>query len=188
MKNEIILADPPWMYRDKANAGKRGAGYKYACITIGELGALEPKTIAAPDCALFLWATFPLLTEALWLINKWGFKYRTVAFTWVKTNKVSKSYAFGMGNWTRSNAEVCLLATIGKPKRVNAGVQQIVQAPRLKHSAKPPKVRERIVKLMGDRPRIELFARDKAPGWEATGLELDGRDIREFLDSHALKT
>ena len=94
----------------------------YSTMSIDELCALPVPELAAKDCALFLWATFPQLSEALHLIRAWGFRYKTVAFVWLKSNRKSPSWFYGMGYWTRSNAEICLLATKGKPKRQSAGV------------------------------------------------------------------
>lgn len=112
-----------------------------------------------------------MLREALELIEAWGFKYKTIAFNWIKQNKSGAGLFWGLGNWTRSNSEICLLAIRGKPKRISAAVHSVVMAPVQKHSQKPDEVRERIVKLVGDVPRIELFARAAAPGWDCWGNE-----------------
>ncbi len=182
MKYNIIYADPAWSYRDEANAGNRGAVHKYPVLTDEDIKKLPVADLAAPDCALFLWITFPKLDIALDVINAWGFKYKTCAFTWVKTNKVKKDSLFwGMGNFTRSNAEVCLLATRGKPKRVSASVHQVIMTPIDKHSKKPNEARLRIEQLMGDVSRVELFAREAAPGWDAIGNEINNLDIRDVL-------
>ena len=134
---------------------------------------------------LHLWATLPLIFEAEAVIKSWGFKYKTCAFAWVKTNKRTniKQTSFlphdnfdsfwGMGGWTRSNIEICLLATKGKPQRVGKGVHQIIYAPIDKHSKKPEETRERIIELMGDLPRVELFARQPSEGWDIWGNELE---------------
>ena len=114
----------------------------------------------------------PKLNECFELISNWGFTYKTVAFTWIKKNKKSNTYFWGMGGWTRANPELCLLATKGNPKRINAGVHSVVDAPIQEHSKKPDEVRDRIVKLMGDLPRIELFARDSVDGWDVWGDEI----------------
>lgn len=106
------------------------------------------------------------------MIDAWGFVYKTIAFAWVKENKKSGGLFWGLGNWTRSNVEVCLLATKGKPKRINAGVHSVVMSPIGRHSEKPSEVRDRIVKLCGDVPRIELFARQEAEGWDCWGNEV----------------
>ena len=158
-KYNIIYADPPWSYKDKCNAGKRGAGYKYPTQGIDWIKNLPVQNICADDCFLFLWVTMPLLQEGLDTIKAWGFQYKTCAFTWVKKNKNKDSWFWGMGNFTRSNAELCLLGVKGKPKRVSAYVHSVVDTPIEGHSVKPATVRDRIVELCGDLPRIELFAR-----------------------------
>jgi N6-adenosine-specific RNA methylase IME4 len=137
-----------------------------------ELRALPIGEIADRNSMLFLWVTMPKLNEVFDLIKAWGFEYKTVAFTWVKRNKKSQSWFWGMGRWTRANAEVCLLATKGSPKRISAGVHSLVESSIEAHSKKPNEVRERIVRLVGDLPRIELFAREVAPGWDAWGNEI----------------
>jgi N6-adenosine-specific RNA methylase IME4 len=111
------------------------------------------------------------MREALDVIESWGFEYKTVGFTWIKKSKNGNN-SVGMGWYTRSNAEVCLLAKKGKPKVIDHGVRQVVESLREKHSKKPSEVRDRIVKLCGDIPRIELFARDKVKGWDSWGKEV----------------
>ena len=171
-KYNIIYADPPWSYRDKALAGNRGACCKYPVQSQGWLNSLPVQDIADKDCVLVLWVTMPKLDECFGLIKAWGFEYKTCAFTWVKRNKKALSWFMGMGRWTRANAELCLLATKGNPKRMNAGVRSIIDAPREEHSKKPNQVRDRIVTLLGDLPRIELFARRRAAGWDCWGNEI----------------
>ena len=114
----------------------------------------------------------PKLNEVFDVISAWGFEYKTCAFTWIKKNKKSDSLFMGMGQWTRANAELCLLATKGKIKRIDAGVHSVIQSPLEKHSKKPNEVRKRIVQLLGDLPRIELFARERFEGWDAWGNEI----------------
>lgn len=171
-KYQIIYADPPWSYRDKCNAGQRGAAFKYQTMTIDDIKSLPVQNIADDNCVLFLWATMPLLQEALDTIKAWKFKYKTVGFAWVKMNKIKATPFWGMGNWTRSCGEVCLLAVKGKPQRVSKSVHSVVMSPIEAHSKKPAEVRERIVKLMGDVPRIELFARQQVEGWDCWGNEV----------------
>ena len=133
---------------------------------IEELCALPVSEITEKDCVLFLWATFPQLKEALQLIKAWGFTYKTVAFVWLKTNKKALTWFYGLGFWTRGNAEICLLATKGHPKRQAKNIHQLIISPIEEHSKKPEEARKKIVALMGDIPRIELFARKESPGWE----------------------
>ena len=139
---------------------------------IEDICALPVSSIASPDCALFLWVTFPVLPDAFRVLGAWGFTYKTVAFVWVKRNRKTPSLFWGMGHWTRANAELCLLATKGNPKRISAGVHQIIESPIEEHSKKPDETRHRITELVGDLPRIELFARQKTPGWDVWGNEV----------------
>lgn len=171
----IIYADPPWSYRDKGNAGQRGSSHKYTCLTVAEICALPVAEIAAKDCLLAMWWVPPMPREALQVIDAWGFTLKTMkGFTWHKRTKNGLSH-FGMGHWTRANSEDCLFAVRGQPRRVNAGVRQIIDAPIGRHSEKPAEARVRLVRLMGNVPRIELFARVQAPGWNAWGLEAEER-------------
>jgi N6-adenosine-specific RNA methylase IME4 len=185
MQFNVIYADPAWHYNDKALAGDRGAGCKYPLLKDKDLYALPVESIAAPDCALFMWATMPKLAEALQCGKSWGFEYKTNAFTWVKRNRTGTPWFFGMGRWTRANAELCLLFTRGKPKRLNAGVCSVIDTVRARHSAKPAETRDRIVRLVGDLPRVELFAREQTPGWVSLGFDIDGRDMRESIPALA---
>lgn len=172
---EIVYADPAWQYDNRTIRG--GAEHHYPTMTVEQICRLPVPKLAAPNAALFLWATWPTLPDALRVIAAWGFTYKNNAFTWVKTTKQNTD-AVGLGHWTRGNTEPCLFATRGKPTRVDASVRQVVLdeqvicAPRTRHSAKPPVVRERIVQLLGDLPRIELFAREHVDGWAAWGNEL----------------
>ena len=147
-------------------------------MTLQQIRELPVADLAAEDCALFLWATDPLLPQALDLIERWGFNYKTVAFVWAKLNKnapttlwTEADFFTGMGYWSRANSELCLLGTKGKPQRRSASVRRLVVAPRREHSRKPDEVADRIVRLMGDVPRIELFARTSQPGWSVWGDE-----------------
>lgn len=169
---EIIYADPPWSYKDKAKAGNRGAEFNYPCMSIEEICRLPVKSLASPNATLFLWVTSPMLAEGFRVMGDWGFTYKTIAFVWVKQTKYGKMF-WGMGNWTRANAEVCLLGIKGKPKRIAKNVHQIVSSPIREHSRKPDEIRTKIVDLMGDLPRIELFAREKVPGWSSWGNEVE---------------
>jgi N6-adenosine-specific RNA methylase IME4 len=169
-KYGVIYADPPWRYDMKRGGGV--AESHYPTMGANEICALDVPALAAADCALFLWATFPQITETLRVIKAWGFKYKTTAFVWLKTNRKAGTWFFGMGFWTRSNTEICLLATRGHPKRQSKGIHQFIISPVREHSRKPDEARERIEALMGDIPRIELFARERAPGWDAWGDEV----------------
>lgn len=176
-KYSIIYADPPWQYGDKmkmqgVHGPINGAESFYPTMSIGEIKKLPVQDIAQENCVLFLWATMPLLQEALDTIKAWGFTYKTCGFTWVKKTKHNKIHC-GMGHYTRGNAELCLIGVKGKMKRINNSVYQIVEAELRRHSQKPNEVRKRIETLYGDVPRVELFAREKAPGWDCWGNEVE---------------
>lgn len=193
MKAQIILADPAWAYRTWSKKGQgRSAESHYPTMPLADMMALPVQWIAADNCALFMWATMPCLPEALMLGAAWGFCYKTAAFVWCK-QKRSKQRSFfpvedksnwfmGMGHWTRANCELCLLFTRGKPKRVNAGVRQLIVSPVRAHSQKPDEQYGLIEALMGClEPRVELFARHSQPGWVSMGNAISGKDIREDL-------
>ncbi|MCL1904398.1 MAG: MT-A70 family methyltransferase [Oscillospiraceae bacterium] len=181
MKYGCIYADCPWSYRNKGGQGV--AENHYRTMSNEDIYNLDVASISAKDCILFLWVTFPNLQEGLQTVKSWGFEYKTLGFCWVKRNRKSPSWFFGLGFWTRSNPEICIIATKGKPKRISKAVHCVVDTPIEKHSKKPDIVREKIVELMGDIPRIELFARKKYDGWDCLGNEIDGRDIRDAIET-----
>lgn len=167
----IIYADPPWQYD---RAGAQGSAEKiYRTMPVDEICSLPVADIAAKDSILFLWTTFPKLPEALKVINAWGFVYKSIAFLWLKQNRSGKGWFYGLGFWTRGNAEICLLATKGHPKRQSNRVHQFIISPIRSHSQKPDIARDKIVDLVGDLPRIELFARQKTDGWDTWGNEVE---------------
>lgn len=175
----LLLADPNWQY---VQQGRGVAENHYRTMPVSEIQALPVRRLAARDAVLFLWGTWPQLPVVLDTGRAWGFEYKTVGFVWVKHHEPSGKRCMGGGLWTRSNTEFCLLFVRGEPpRRVSMAVRQLVEtegevleAPRGRHSAKPPEVRNRIVELMGELPRVELFARDRAPGWHAWGDEVPG--------------
>ena len=174
-KYNIIYADPPWSYNDTQQSGGTayfGASVRYKTMNNKDILTLPIGELASKDCVLFMWATSPLLPEAIETIKSWGFKFKTVAFCWNKQT-VNKKWIHNMGRWTMGNIEICLLATKGSPKRICKNIKQLVIAERTRHSEKPQEVRDRIVELMGDLPRIELFARQKTDGWDVWGNEVE---------------
>lgn len=170
-KYSIIYADPPWKHTSWGN-GNRRPELHYPVMTTDEIKELPIHKLADNNCVLFLWVTPPHIQEGLDVIDAWGFTYKTFGFTWIKQNKKQPTIFMGCGSWTRANAEVCLLATKGTPKRINASVRQVIISPREEHSKKPDEVRDRIVQLLGDLPRIELFAREQIDGWDVWGNEV----------------
>lgn len=181
-KYQIIYADCPWFY-NKRNLFKKnghrnnfawGATNHYPVMKTEDICRLPVGELADTNSILFLWAVMPRLPDALRVMGAWGFEYKTCGFVWVKTKNdwVNVRYD-GLGNYTMSNCEVCLIGTKGKIKRKNTGVRQVLLHPKRTHSQKPTIIRQRIVDLMGDLPRIELFARQKVEGWDAWGNEVE---------------
>jgi N6-adenosine-specific RNA methylase IME4 len=175
----VVYADPSWLFEAYSGKGKqRSAERHYDTLPLDEIKALPVARLAADDCALLLWAVSPELPGALEVIEAWGFDYKTVGFAWVKTTPSAECISLdgdglhrGMGYHTRSNIEVCLLATRGSPTRLAADVPQVVVAPVGEHSAKPPEARRRIERLYPG-PYLELFARRPADGWTVWGNEV----------------
>lgn len=167
----VLYVDPPWTYATYSDKGKDRSP-DYETMSLKSLMALPVGELAADDCALLLWAVMPSLPDAFELIKAWGFAYSTVAFVWVKQNKSDAMPSVGMGYFTRSNAELCLLATKGSPTRLANDVSQVILAPRGQHSEKPEEARKRIERLLPG-PRIELFARKSdVEGWSTWGSEV----------------
>lgn len=174
-KYNIIYADPPWKYDDKlgTDIAKMGGYDKYyKGMETKDICNLPIQNLADDNCILFLWATMPKLQEAFEVIKAWGFTYKTTAFTWIKLNPKSNTIFKGVGRWVMGNAELVLLATKGKPKRISKSISQVIMAKRGKHSKKPDIVYRKIEELMGNLPRIELFARNKRQGWDTWGNQV----------------
>lgn len=184
---KAILADPPWRFKVwsgtevvQARGSKstyKPASVHYRTIETRELAALPISSLAADDCVLFIWCCWPTLRDAWDLVGAWGFEYKTCAFDWMKGHagqidmfRDDADPLMGMGYWTRANTEPCLLATRGKPKRINADVRQGIFEPRRAHSRKPECVHDRIERLVAG-PYLELFARRSRPGWTTWGNE-----------------
>lgn len=178
-KYNIIYADPPWQYNDKmkmkgVHGMIRGAESFYSTMnlqSIEDLGSVI-QDISDKDCILFMWITMPMLPNVSNVMRKWGFKYKTCGYCWIKKTKNGKIH-LGMGHYTRGNAELCLIGIKGKKMKFKTRSQsQIIESEIKKHSEKPSIVRDKIVELVGDLPRIELFARQYADGWDCWGDEV----------------
>jgi N6-adenosine-specific RNA methylase IME4 len=178
-----ILADPPWTFTGFSSGKPDGTPWSrsvqnhYSTLSTEQIRELPISEITADDCILFIWIVWPALPDAMRVIDSWGFTYKTCAFAWLKANanqvemfRDDYDAQVGLGYWTRANSEVCLLATRGKPKRLNADVRQGIIAPRREHSRKPDGIHERIERLVAG-PYLELFARQQRPGWTVWGNE-----------------
>jgi len=165
-----------------------GAAAHYPTMKIDEMCSLPIKNLADEDCVLFMWWVASQPEEAIKLVKSWGFEIKTMTgFNWIKTTVLEKLF-FGMGFWTRAGSECCLIATKGKPKRIDASVRSVIMAQNEKHSRKPNIFRLKIIQLMGDLPRLELFARQKLEGFDVWGnelensIEINSEFINENLD------
>lgn len=215
MKYDVILSDPPWKYNARANRRTRfrsGAYGHYPLMSTDDIAALPVPGIAAENAVLFLWATFPMLEDALRVIQAWGFRYSTIGFLWVKLNPgrvhwskqqlVEQLYSkgpvafldwlrfFGVGYYAKSNTEPCPLATRGRVLKpaVNT-VSSVVFAPRGEHSAKPHEVHRRIEQMypLDDYRHLELFATAPRAGWRCLGNEMDSQDIQTSLSTLSIE-
>ena len=173
-KYKVIYADPPWQFKTYSDKGHgKSPERHYSTMALENIKKLPVSSIADENCALFMWTTIPYLKQSFQVMEAWGFDYKTVAFVWVKKNRKADSVFWGTVYWTRANCELCMLATRGHPKRESASVHQVIISRIEEHSKKPMETRTRIVELMGDVPRIELFARQKSEGWDVWGNEVD---------------
>jgi N6-adenosine-specific RNA methylase IME4 len=174
-KYSVIYADPPWSYNDKRDKHPRlcgGAAVHYPTMNLDDIKNLPVASVCADNAMLFLWVTFPQLQEGLDVIKAWGFRYKTLGFSWIKTNKRDGKPFFGIGWYTKSNCEVCLIGVRGRPFKVSNGISSVLVEPRAEHSKKPDEARSRIVEFAGDVPRLELFARQHVEGWDCWGNEV----------------
>lgn len=170
---EIILADPPWEFRvwNKDTGHARSAESHYSTMKLDDICDLNIPV--ADNAVLFLWVTWPILQDAMKVIDAWGFEYKTQAWTWIKSNPAGFGHFMGMGYYTRANTEPCLLCIKGKPGRpVDRGILSLIYAPVMQHSRKPDDQYRKIEALYPDRTYLELFARRRRDGWASWGNEI----------------
>ena len=170
-KYAIIYADPPWSYREKVFYGTKinsSADMHYPTMSLKELERVPVLDITEPDALLFLWGTGPNLDQALDLGRSWGFKYITVGFVWDKQRH-------NPGHYTMSYCEFCLIFKRGRiPKPRGArNIKQLVSTKRERHSRKPEEIRTAIEEMFPTQNKVELFARETFPGWDAWGNEIN---------------
>ena len=165
-KYNIIYADPPWEYKESGN-GNRVVKAHYPTMNIEDIKKLPIPKIADDISILFMWVTFPRLIQGIEVIKTWEYEYYGLGFDWVKTSKNGKP-SWGMGYYTRQNTEICLIGV----KKDKTKMLSVIHSERKEHSRKPDEVREKIVRICGDLPRIELFARQYVEGWDCWGNEV----------------
>jgi len=172
LKYGTIIADPPWLFKNYSEKGQgKGAAVQYNCVPTNALADLPVAHLAAPDCALFMWGTFPMMPDALALMKAWGFEYKSGG-PWAKQSSTGKKWAFGTGYIFRSAAEFFIVGTIGKPKVLSRSVRNLIVAPVREHSRKPNDL-HRMAEQMYAGPRCELFAREPRAGWDVWGNQTD---------------
>jgi N6-adenosine-specific RNA methylase IME4 len=140
-------------------------------MSLDDIKALPVASLAADDCALFLWGVCPEIPGALEVIEAWGFEFKTVGLNWIKQNRSGEDIFTGMGYWTRANSELRLLATRGSPQRLAMDVHQVLLAPVGEHSEKPDEAYHCIERLLAG-PYLELFARNERPCWTCSWNEI----------------
>jgi len=165
---DVILADPPWPYKDSNRSPSRF----YSLMNIDEIVALPVKNHIADNAALFLWVTWPHLLSAAWVMEAWGFSYTTLAWVWVKARRSGFAHHVGMGNYTRSNTEPCLLGIRGSMPVKAHDVLGVIYSPVRLHSRKPDEQYEKIARLYPAARPLELFARRPRPDWHVWGNEV----------------
>lgn len=169
---KVIMADPAWTFRTYSDKGlKKSPQSHYRCMPLADIKALPVASLAAPDCALLMWGTAPMLPEAIDTLTAWGFTYKT-AGAWHKRSSTGAKDAFGPGYIFRSATEFYLVGTRGKPAQKSRSIRNLIVAPVREHSRKPDEMR-RNVEALWDGPYLELFAREAAPGWASWGDQPD---------------
>ena len=175
-----IVADPPWHFKSNSVAapGRNAMGH-YACMSLDDIAALPVEPLLTNDCVLFLWITGPMLVIGahLPILKAWGFKPSGMGFVWIKVNSratapfsIERDLAMGGGFTTRKNAEFCIIGKRGRSVRLDAGVHEVIIAPRREHSRKPDEAFLRIERYCAG-PRLDMFARETRSGWTSFGLE-----------------
>ena len=166
-----ILADPPWRFRSWSAKGEgRNPIRHYQCMDTEMIAGMPIAAFAARDCALFLWATAPMLPDAFRVMEAWGFRFST-AGGWVKTTRDGSELAFGTGMIWRSALEFLLIGSRGSPRWLTRTERNVIEAPRREHSRKPDEV-YRLIEAMAPGPKIELFGRRRRKGWDVWGNEV----------------
>jgi len=185
-KYKVIYADPPWSYKtyskpDEGTVPHRTEEEPYKSMTAEELLKLPVHKVAADDCILHMWVISSHIDQALALGQQWGFTYKSLGMIWVKTQKSDPAKPkMGMGKWFRQEAEVCLLFSCGKPKRLSAAERQVILEPAREHSRKPDEARDRVERL-SEGPYLEMFARQTKEGWDAMGDQVGKFDFSKLI-------
>lgn len=165
---DVIYADPPWTFETYSAKGKgRSAEKHYECMTLCDIASMHVGRVSGDRSILYLWSTSPHLSNAMWVMAKWGFTYKT-SLVWVKDR-------IGTGYWARNRHELLLIGTHGSGVAQKRGlaVDSVIVGQQREHSRKPDRAREIIERYHPDARKLELFARTRAPGWDVWGNEVE---------------
>jgi N6-adenosine-specific RNA methylase IME4 len=165
-----IAVDPPWPFTQYSERASRTDHYD--TMSLDEMKALPIKALAAENCAVLLWCTWPNMPMSLEVIEAWGLKYSGLGFDWVKLTPDGKSLHKGQGYNTRQNPEPCIIAKLGSPLRLDEDVHCVIMTPVGAHSEKPDEAYRRMQRLYGA-PYLEMFARKRREGWMTWGNEIE---------------
>lgn len=167
---EVMVADPPWSFKDKLPGKARGAAKHYATLSLAEICCFELPRLR-PDCWLFLWRPGTHQAEALAVARAWGFTSAPSEIIWRKMTLDGSRVRIGMGRTVRNAHETCLVFRRGRPERLSKSIASVFDAPRLEHSRKPDRFYELVDELTKG-PKVELFARRQWKDWTCFGLEM----------------
>ena len=170
--SRVLVADPPWAFKDALPGRTRGATRNYRTLPIDGIRAF-PLPPLADDCVLFLWRVAAMQEEALSVVRAWGFVPKS-EIVWLKRT-LSGTRWFWMGRQVRNEHGVALIATRGRPRRRSASVRSTFEAAVGRHSEKPAEFYA-LVERLYDGPYVELFARRRRDGWACVGDELSLED------------
>lgn len=176
----LILADPPWAFklRSEVAAGiMKSPQRHYDCMDLADIMELPVRDLALENAICVMWATAPMLPQALATLAAWGFAYNSIG-AWAKQSSTGLKWNMGTGYRLRSAAEFWLVGTRGTPPTKARNIRNLIIAPVREHSRKPDEMRK-ICRDMSDGPYVELFARERAPGWDSFGLEVEKFDKQE---------
>ena len=196
MSFDLGYSDPAWRFRNWSMEMATKMGEKwgrangrpiYPVMITEDICDMPVGKLFGKDSIMLMWATYPMLPDALRVMDAWNFEFKTVAFTWVKLNPSGVGWHFGLGYHTHGNPEIVLLGTRGNGlRRMDKAIANLIIAPRGRHSAKPQIVRDRIERLYGDVSRLELFAREAAPNWARWGNEVQPSEGTELLENYII--
>ncbi len=182
----VIMTDCPWSYENWSEAGEeKNAKAHYECMSTEDIARLPVGTLAAKNCWLVHFGTHPMLRECIQVMERWGFKFVTSG-AWAKRGKSGK-LAFGSGYVLRCASEPFIIGKMGNPPICSHSIRTIIEAPRRRHSEKPPEAYELCEELAGDVKRLSLFDRKSRPGWDTWGNQAGLFDTDQSVSTRQIR-